>query len=91
MKAEVVAQFLQSLGRVSAQAGVLVLLILLAQGLLGRWLTPRWRCALWLLVIVRLLLPVSLPNRISRVWNKLVCCLGVPCLAPFPQLWETMQ
>jgi len=43
------AQFLSALGRISMQAGVLVLVVLLAQWLFRRQLTPRWRCALWLL------------------------------------------
>ena len=51
--------------RVSGQAGVLVVLILLTQALLGKRLEPRWRCALWLLVVVRLLLPVPFASSFS--------------------------
>src|SRR5437867_3152123 len=40
-------------------------MILLAQWLFRRWLTPPWCCALWLLVAARLLLPVSVPTRFS--------------------------
>jgi beta-lactamase regulating signal transducer with metallopeptidase domain len=47
------------LWRVSWQASLLVLLVLLAQGLMRQRLSPSWRSALWLLVVVRLLLPVT--------------------------------
>jgi len=43
------------------QASVLAVLILAAQGLLGARLNPRWRHALWLLVVLRLVLP-TLPE-----------------------------
>ncbi len=61
-------EFLILLARNSAQAGVLVLLILAAQAVFRRQLTPRWRCALWLLVAVRLLVPVSL-NSAASLFN----------------------
>ncbi|MEY2409833.1 MAG: hypothetical protein QOF48_2503, partial [Verrucomicrobiota bacterium] len=57
--------FLKTLGRFSLQASVMVLLVLVTQWIFRRWLTPRWRCALWLLVIGRILLPASLPTRVS--------------------------
>ena len=60
--------FLPALGRISLQAGVLVLLVLLAQGIFRRQLTARWRCALWMLVIVRLLLPFS-PGSAASIFN----------------------
>src|SRR5437867_11776091 len=62
---ETLTQVPAVLGRVSAQAGVLVVLVLLAQWLFRRHLTPRWRCALWGLVMLRLLLPVSLSSSAS--------------------------
>ena len=58
-------EFLLALGRVSAQAGMLVLIVLLLQWLLRKQLAPRWRCAMWLLVAARLVLPVSLPSAAS--------------------------
>ena len=64
------AQFLSALGRISVQAGVLVLVVLLAQWFFRRRLTPRWRCALWLLVVVRLMLPLSL-NSPTSIFNWL--------------------
>jgi bla regulator protein BlaR1 len=45
----------------SWQASILALLVLLLQKALGARLNPRWRYALWLLVLVRLLLP-ALPE-----------------------------
>jgi beta-lactamase regulating signal transducer with metallopeptidase domain len=71
--------FLAALGRVSAQAGVLVVLVLLTQRVFRKQLTARWRCALWMLVIVRLLLPVSFASVVS-VFNL------APHLAPH---WTT--
>ena len=60
--------FLPALGRISVQASVLVLLVLLAQGIFRQQLTARWRCALWMLVIVRLLLPFS-PGSAASIFN----------------------
>ncbi|MEO6436568.1 MAG: M56 family metallopeptidase, partial [Tepidisphaeraceae bacterium] len=41
----------------SWQAAAMVVIILVVQGLLRRSLSPRWRCAMWSLLFVRLLLP----------------------------------
>jgi len=57
--------FLTVLGRTSLQAGMLVLVVLLAQWLFRKQLSPRWRCALWLLVVTRLLLPISFSSAAS--------------------------
>ena len=51
--------------RLSGQASILILLVLAAQWLCGRRLQPRWRCALWLLVLLRLALPWTLPSPAS--------------------------
>lgn len=56
---------LQGLGRVSVEAAALVVLVLLAQAVFRRKLSPRWRCGLWLLVVGRLLLPVSFGSAVS--------------------------
>ncbi len=61
-------RILALLWRASWQASVLVLLILLAQMMFGKRLTPKWRYALWLLVVVRLLLPVT-PSSAWSVFN----------------------
>jgi beta-lactamase regulating signal transducer with metallopeptidase domain len=57
--------FLAWLGRASWQASALILLVLLAQWLLRRQLAPRWRHALWLLVVLRLALPWAPESRVS--------------------------
>jgi beta-lactamase regulating signal transducer with metallopeptidase domain len=45
--------------RTSLQTSILIVLVLLLQRLLGRWLTPRLRYALSILALCRLLLPVA--------------------------------
>ncbi|HEX4139284.1 MAG TPA: M56 family metallopeptidase [Candidatus Methylacidiphilales bacterium] len=50
------------------QASVLAVLILAAQWALGARLNPRWRHALWLLVVLRLVLP-SLPASSLSVYQ----------------------
>jgi len=57
--------FLVWLWRASWQASVLIVLVLLAQWLLRRQLAPRWRHALWLLVVIRLALPWAPESRVS--------------------------
>lgn len=58
-------QFASWVGSVSLQACVLIVLILSVQKLLGDRLAPRWRHALWLLLLVRLALPWTPESRIS--------------------------
>ena len=55
---------LAALAHSSAAAGVLVLLVLALQALFRPLLSPRWQCALWLIVIARLL-PFSLSSDAS--------------------------
>ena len=50
------------------QASVLVVIVLAVQASMGRWLSPRWRYALWSVVVVRLLLPVT-PGSALSVFN----------------------
>ncbi len=57
--------FLGWLGRASGQASVLIGLVLFVQWLFRHQLTPRWRHALWLLVVVRLALPWAPASRAS--------------------------
>lgn len=57
--------FLEWLLRASWQAAVLAGLIVLAQASLGKRLTPAWRYRLWLLVVVRLVLPFQAPSPTS--------------------------
>jgi beta-lactamase regulating signal transducer with metallopeptidase domain len=51
--------------KTSAQASILIVLVLAAQWICGRRLQPRWRCALWLLVLLRLALPWTIPSPAS--------------------------
>src|SRR5580693_6744719 len=51
--------------KISAQAGVLVLLVLAVQWIFARHLSPRWRYALWLLVLVRLAMPLTVSSSAS--------------------------
>src|SRR6266850_3116518 len=51
--------------KISAQASILIVLVLAAQWVCGRRLQPRWRCALWLLVLLRLALPWTIPSPAS--------------------------
>ncbi len=60
--------FLNWLVNRSAQAGALVLLVLLVQWIFRRRLTSRWRFALWWIVLARLLLPVG-PQSAVSVFN----------------------
>ncbi len=56
---------LPGLLKMSAQASILILLILVVQWCFGRRLAPRWRYALWLLVLLRLALPWTVPSPAS--------------------------
>jgi len=56
------------LGKTSLQASVLILLVLAAQWLLRRHLSPAWRYGLWLLVLIRLALPQT-PESAFSVFN----------------------
>jgi bla regulator protein BlaR1 len=70
--------FFAWLWRASWQASVVIVFVLLAQWLLRNQLSPRWRHALWLLVVIRLVLPVSIQSPLSVFnWVK-----GIPMSAP---------
>jgi beta-lactamase regulating signal transducer with metallopeptidase domain len=51
--------------RASWQASILILMVLAVQYLFRRHLSPKWRYRLWLLVLVRLVLPVSPASHFS--------------------------
>ncbi len=59
--ARVVAHILET----SWQAAVLAALVVLLSLLLGDRLSARWRCALWLIVVGRLLMPVAPESSVS--------------------------
>lgn len=59
-----------SLLKASWQGAVLILLVLAVQWAFGRRLNPRWRYGLWLLVLIRLALPWTIPSPMS-VFNLL--------------------
>lgn len=56
------ATALESLGRNSVQAAVLVVLVLLVQAMGRRHLSAAWRYRLWLLVVLRLVWPFALES-----------------------------
>jgi len=51
--------------KISAQGALLIILVLGVQWLCGGRLSPRWRYALWVLVLLRLALPWSIPAPFS--------------------------
>ncbi|MEO6569284.1 MAG: M56 family metallopeptidase [Opitutaceae bacterium] len=61
-------EFFLALVRSSAAGGVLVGLVLGTQWLFRKQLSPRWACALWLLVAVRLL-PFSFSSSSASLFN----------------------
>ncbi len=65
MDAAPLTEFFAQLGNASAQASLLAVAVWATCRVLGRHLDPRWRCRLWLLVIVRLAWPFSLPSPVS--------------------------
>ena len=67
----------------SVQVAVLVVLVALAQLVLRRWLTPRWRYGLWLLVLVRLMVPALPPSPVS-VFNVSPAISGEVAGVPDP-------
>lgn len=65
-----ISTILSWLWRASWQAAVLALLVLLLQLVLKKGLTARWRYNLWLIVLLRLLMPV-LPESPLSIYNLL--------------------
>src|SRR5947207_9601564 len=62
------SEFFQWILQCSWQAAVLAGLILLVQWLFRKRLSPEWRYGLWLLLVLRLLMPVS-PQAAFSVFN----------------------
>ena len=61
----ITGMFFNWLVRTSWQAAVLVLIVFLIQSVFRRKLSARWRYALWLLVVFRLLLPAAPQSAVS--------------------------
>jgi len=51
--------------KATVQAAVLILLVLAVRRAFGRRLNPQWRYGLWLLVVIRLALPWTIPSPVS--------------------------
>lgn len=74
-----------SLLRASWQASVLIVLIFTVQWLCGPRLKPPWRYLLWMLVLLRLALPWSIPYP-NSLFNFLKAPLAVQASQPLPQV-----
>jgi bla regulator protein BlaR1 len=68
------------------QASVLAVLVLAAQWALGARLNPRWRHALWLLVILRLVLPDVPESALSLFRYAPAAPLNLPEMIPAPAI-----
>ncbi|MCC7376755.1 MAG: carboxypeptidase regulatory-like domain-containing protein [Verrucomicrobiales bacterium] len=81
--------------RASWQAAVLAGLILLVQAILGKRLTPAWRYRLWLLVVVRLVLPFQAPSptsvhNLARLTTRSAASeAATPLIVPAPPIVAT--
>jgi len=64
----ILESFLRGLSRILLEAGLMAVAVVSIQLLCRRRLAPRWRCALWGLVLARLVLPV-LPSSPFSVFN----------------------
>lgn len=84
---ELMQEPLASLLKVSGQGAVLIVLVLAAQWAFRRQLPPRWRCTLWLLVLLRLALPWSVPSAAS-VFNLWKPFHGPSVSTPAPAVTE---
>jgi beta-lactamase regulating signal transducer with metallopeptidase domain len=60
--------FISVLGRLSAQASILVILVVIAQWIFKERMSPQVRCALWLLPALRLIIPATFSSGVS-VYN----------------------
>lgn len=65
MNPEIAGEFLGQFVRSSLQAALIALLVWGLIRLLGRSLAPTWRCALWMLVVLRVAWPFSIPSPFS--------------------------
>ena len=70
MGADWIAFSFSEIVAMSWRAAVLIVMIFAAQIVVGRWLGPAWRYRLWLLVLIRLMLPTSIESSLS-IFNYL--------------------
>src|SRR5690242_20922964 len=73
--------------QMSLQGGIVIILILLSQCLYRGRLQPRWRYTLWLLVLLRLGLPWTIPSPLSIFG---VLRIPAPAAEPLPQTTATL-
>jgi len=81
---------LQHLAMLTAQVAVLALLAFVLIQVLRAWLTPRARCWIWGLVVLRLCLPVSLDAPFS-VFNLLKPAFAARTPSPLPKPVEPVR
>jgi beta-lactamase regulating signal transducer with metallopeptidase domain len=62
---QAVIEYESMLLKASWQAAVVILLVLTVQWAFGQRLSPRWRHGLWLVVVLRLALPWTIPSALS--------------------------
>ena len=67
--------------KISAQGALLIVLVLAVQFVFGPRLHPRWRYALWVLVLLRLALPWSIPCPVN-LFGALKLAEAVPISHP---------
>lgn len=82
----VVAELLPHLAMMSLQASVLAGFVLILRWTLGVSLSPRWRYALWLLVLCRLAWPFSIASSVS-LFNLFTTPFSFLTLDPGVEQW----
>ncbi len=79
--------FLQWLWQTTLITSLVICLILVAQKVLGKRLGPRWSHALWLVLLIRMVVPWAPPSRISLL-NLLPPAVRqgqLPAMSAFPE------
>ncbi len=76
--------------KMSGEASILILLALGMQRACGRRLKPRWRCALWLLVLLRLASPWTIPSPVS-LFNLVKMPASAPRMEAEPATVQTIN
>jgi beta-lactamase regulating signal transducer with metallopeptidase domain len=88
-------RFFEWLLQTTGQAAVVTVIILLAQFLLRRRLSPAWRYGLWFLLLARLLMPITPRSALSvfnlAKWTPPPAALATPMPAPVPEVRPTVS